>query len=463
MRFKPVESFYGTQRAFRFEADVFDCEVEGEIPPALNGTLYRVGPDTQYPTRDGDIIINGDGMISAFHFADGHVDFRCRYVKTERLLTERQHRRRLYGKYRNPHTDDPATAGTDRDATGNTSAFMHNGKLFALREDSLPRAIDPVTLETLEVHDFDGQFAGLTMSAHPKLDPQTGEWWSFGLFAHKRYDGDMMLILGDRDGKLVRQEPFQAPYPGVVHDFAVTRGHVVFPVMPLVVDRERVANGGDFYAYDAALPSMWGIMPRGGSVDDLRWIAVPNAFSGHIMNAYDGDDGTLHVDATISRGNSFRFFAGSDGQPTNPHQGIATLTRLSFDLSRAEGGVTMTPFPGAVGEMPRCDERYAMERYRWGFAKSPTGIIRLDWDTMARDEFALAPAEAAAQEPVFVPRGPGAVEGDGYVLSLVNRHQENRADLVVLDTRSFTGPPVAVVRLPFNQPLAFHGTFVAAS
>lgn len=458
MRFNPVESFYGTQRAFRFEADIFDCEVEGAIPPALNGSYYRVGPDTQYPTRQGDIILNGDGMISAFHFANGHVDFRCRYVRTERFLTERQHRRRLYGKYRNPYTDDPATAGTDRDATGNTSAFMHNGKLFALREDSLPVAIDPVTLDTLGVHDFDGLFAGLTMSAHPKIDPRTGQWWSFALFAQKRYDGDMMLILCDRDGRLIRQEAFQAPYPGVVHDFAVTRNHVIFPVMPLTVDRARMARGGDFYAHDAALPSMWGIMPRDGDVNELRWIAVPGAFSGHIMNAFD-EGGIVHVDATISQGNSFRFFQDIHGQATEPRHGIATVTRLSFDLSDPKVSCTLRPFPGAIGEMPRCDERYGMERYRWGFAKAPTGIMRLNWATMERDEFTLQPGQASAQEPIFVPRSPDAAEGDGYILSVVNRHQENRADLVILDSRTFAGRPVATVRLPFNQPLAFHGTF----
>ncbi len=62
-----------------------------------------------------------------------------------------------------------------------------------------------------------------------------------------------------------------------------------------------------------------------------------------------------------------------------------------------------------------------------------------------------------------MPRSADAPEGDGYVLTVVNRFTENRADLVVIDTRNFEGPPQAVVRLPFNEPFSFHGGFVSAA
>jgi hypothetical protein len=119
-----IDSFYAQkQKTVRFEADVYDCEVIGEIPKELNGALFRVGPDRAYPTLDGDVIVNGDGVVSAFYFEDGNVDFRCRYVQTERYLTERRARRRLYGAYRNPFTDDPSVADTNRDNTANTYGF----------------------------------------------------------------------------------------------------------------------------------------------------------------------------------------------------------------------------------------------------------------------------------------------------------------------------------------------------
>ena len=66
----------------------------------------------------------------------------------------RKNRRRLYGLYRNAYTDEAITEGTDRDNTGNTTAWVHHGKLFALREDSIPYELDPITLETIGLAPF---------------------------------------------------------------------------------------------------------------------------------------------------------------------------------------------------------------------------------------------------------------------------------------------------------------------
>ena len=452
-----INSFYSRkQKALRFEADVFECEVEGAVPEDLHGALFRVGPDTAFPTLEEDVIINGDGVVSAFYFDNGHVDFRSRYIRTERFLRERAARRRLYGKYRNPFTDDPSTQGTDRDNTANTYGFFHHGRLFALREDSLPTELDPETLATKGTCDFDGELQALAMTAHPKIDPITGEWWGFALFGHKRFEGEMSLQVVDRDGRLVRQEDFVAPYPGISHDFAVTREHIVFPVMPLTVDMERVKAGGDFYAYDAQKNPVYGIMPRDGTVADLRWYEVPQAFMGHVMNAWSEGD-VVHFDAAISPGNPFSFFKDKQGLVTEPGLGVGQMTRLSFHLAEQNDRVEITPVPGAVGEMPRCDERYQMARYRYGFGKSRAGLLMVDWETRSCIEH-VTPG-GASQEPVFVPRHENAPEGDGWVMCVVNRPDENRADLIIVDTARFDREPVATIKLPFNLPMAFHGMF----
>src|SRR5690606_26106829 len=63
---------------YRLEADVRDCEVEGEIPSDLNGAFYRVGPDPQYPLRPGNIPFDGEGHVSMFRIKNGRVDYRSR-------------------------------------------------------------------------------------------------------------------------------------------------------------------------------------------------------------------------------------------------------------------------------------------------------------------------------------------------------------------------------------------------
>ena len=455
-------SFYGTQKPFRFEADVHDCEVVGEIPAALNGSYYRSGADDAYPTMEGDIILNGDGMASVFHIADGKVDFRCRYVKTERYLAERRNRGRLAGKYRNQHTDAPELAGLDRDYTGNTSAFWHHGKLFALREDSIPMELDPDTLETLGYAAFKDDLETLTMTAHPKIDPVTGEWWSYGQFCRKEYNNEMALTVIDKHGKVVRQEELVMPYPGVCHDFVVTRDHVIFTVMPLTVDLDRVKAGGDFYAWDPDLQPMYGIMPRSGTTADIRWYAVPGAMIAHFMNAWSEGDKVM-VDGFAAPGNSFAFFKDVNGNETPNAVADSCLTRLTFDLSRNSNEAGFEPFAGAIGEMPKMDDRSALQPYRYGWHKTYDGIAQIDWETRhsSLHQLLKTAEPGMCQEGVFVPRSPDAPEGDGYILTVVNRVQANLAELLILDTKDWEGEPVARVKLPFNLPMSFHGCFVS--
>jgi hypothetical protein len=52
---------------FRFEGELFDLEIEGELPNTLAGTYFRIGPDQQFPPMLGDSNpFNGDGIVSAF-------------------------------------------------------------------------------------------------------------------------------------------------------------------------------------------------------------------------------------------------------------------------------------------------------------------------------------------------------------------------------------------------------------
>ena len=63
--FPKSPTFMTIDEPFRFEGDLYDLEVEGQIPSALNGTFYRVGPDQAYPPRLGDANpFNGDGMVN---------------------------------------------------------------------------------------------------------------------------------------------------------------------------------------------------------------------------------------------------------------------------------------------------------------------------------------------------------------------------------------------------------------
>lgn len=84
-QFPDTPGVTGFNTPSRIEADIADLAHEGTIPAGLNGAFYRVQPDAQFPSRQGDdMAFNGDGMITRFRIPDGQVDFRQRWAKTDK-------------------------------------------------------------------------------------------------------------------------------------------------------------------------------------------------------------------------------------------------------------------------------------------------------------------------------------------------------------------------------------------
>jgi carotenoid cleavage dioxygenase-like enzyme len=205
-------------------------------------------------------------------------------------------------------------------------------------------------------------------------------------------------------------------------------------------------------------------MPRGGSVDQMRWFPIPGLVMGHVMNAYT-EGSRVILDTPASPGNCFSFFKDKNGNLPSMPETVTQLTRITFDLSKPDAeAVTLEPVQGAYGDMPKIDDRYAMEKYRTGyfaFRDFPRmGIAQIDWET--RDLKFHDLENAAAQEPLFIPRSADAPEGDGFVLTVVDRFVDKRTDLLILDGNDVSRPPIATVKLPFAMPMAFHGSWMAA-
>ena len=75
-------------------------------------------------------------------------------------------------------------------------------------------------------------------------------------------------------------------------------------------------------------------------------------------------------------------------------------------------------------------------------------------------QVALRPRQYPS-EPVFLTRTADAAEDDGFVLSVVFDGESQLSRLVVLDTRNFAGPPLALAHLSHRIPAGFHGNFAA--
>lgn len=467
-RFPAEPVFQGPLASVRFEGEIFELEYSGTIPAAIEGAFYRSGPDPQFvPRHEGDIFINGDGQISMFRFEEGHVDFRIRYVRTAKFKKERQARRALFGKYRNPFTDEPSVTGMDR-TTANTSPIWYAGRLLAAKEDGLPYEIDPATLETREQFDFGGKLVCPTFTAHPETDPDSGEMWFYGFEAGGLASDDTVIFAGDKDGRLLKEQWFKPPYGAMIHDFAITQTRVVMPIMPTTADLSRMRSGGNHWAWDGSKPTYIGIMPRDGSPEDFRWFEGPARWSFHTMNAFD-DGEMVHLDTTVSTVNGF--FPDVDGREPKPEEGNFYLTRWSCNMAGSETHFTEKRLYEHPSDFYCVDPRYRTKPYRHGFmvAKLPVNgqpsptfnaVVHFDHKTSEVQEW-RADAGCSIQEPIFVPDPNGGPEGAGWLMAVVNRVAENRADLVILKAMDLPAGPVATIHMPIPLRMTFHGEWVS--
>jgi carotenoid cleavage dioxygenase-like enzyme len=473
----------GFQAPLRFSAEVENCEVVGAIPGDIDGAFYRVGGEFYYPPLfPDDAPLNADGYISMFRIRNGRVDYRGRWIETERLQRVREAGRQLYGYYRNPFTDDPAVrdpARPNRRTVANTAPLVHAGKLFALKEDGLPHEIDPNSLATIGPWDFAGKWAGQTFSAHPKLDPVSGELIAYGNEADGLASDALWIYRIGRDGAVRREVRTRVPYVSVMHDMAITQKYLVFPFAGYVTGLDRLESGRVHWGWDKSKPSYIGVLPRDGEAADMRWFKGPLRCMMHTFNAHDeGDKVVLY--APFYDGNFFPFFPNVDGSPFQPELARAFVRKITLDMaSSGDGWTEQVLWPTNISDLGKVDPRvlgletrylytsYSDPERPFDRARSPgqsrppvNSYARFDLQTGELQSYFAGPTHGL-QEVTFVPRQGGG-EGNGYLIGVASNYAEARSELVILDAQHPAEGDIARVILPFKLSSQVHGVWASA-
>jgi carotenoid cleavage dioxygenase len=479
--FPDTPNFTGFNTPSRIEADIADLVHTGEIPAQMNGAFYRVQPDPQFPPRlADDISFNGDGMITRFHIHDGQCDFRQRWAKTDKWKLENEAGKALFGAYRNPLTDDEAVKGQIR-STANTNAFVFGGKLWAMKEDSPALVMDPATMETFGFEKFGGKMTGQTFTAHPKIDPRTGNMIAIGYAASGLCTDDVTYMEIAPSGELIREVWFKVPYYCMMHDFGVTEDYLLVHVVPSIGSWDRLEKGLPHFGFDTTMPVHLGVIPRrdGVSAEDIRWFTRDNCFASHVMNAFQ--DGTkIHFDIPEAKNNMFPFFPDVHGAPFNGQEAMSYLTRWTVDMaSNSDQFDSITPLTKTAGEFPRIDDRFTGLPYRYGWmlemdysrpvelkGGSAGGLLMnclclIDHATGSEQHWWCGPV-SSLQEPCFIPRSADAPEGDGWIVQVCNRLEDQRSDLLLFDALDIAKGPIATIQIPIRLRFGLHGNWANA-
>ena len=415
--------------------------VEGAIPSDLNGLYVRNGPNSWQGTTEHFFM--GDGMLHGLRLEKGKASwYRNRFVQTPMLYQEQ-------GLMVKP----PGLAENQ----SNVSLIHHGGKLLSLGEAGWAYEIDPADLATSGIANYDGKLQ-TAMTAHPKIDPDSGEMHFFGYSVIEPF---LTYHQANAAGELVKSLPLQTAGPAMMHDFAMTRNYVIFMELPVRFSMFKAVTLDPFpFGWDEDAPCRMGVLPKNGTAADMRWFDVPTCFIFHTMNAYERGD-----EIVLDAARYDALWVKGSGDFNHP----AYLNRYSFNLK--SGSVSVNRINEQAMEFPQINRQLWGRDYRYGYSLTSgmedghvaydgaTGIIKFDLQTGAGEHLKL-PKGVAPAEPIFVAAHGASSEDDGFVLSFIYEPSTHTSDLWIMDARALTKGPLAKIKLPVRVPVGFHGVWV---
>jgi all-trans-8'-apo-beta-carotenal 15,15'-oxygenase len=449
-------------------------DIDGTIPPALEGTLFRNGPGlldiAGYPVRHP---FDGDGLISSVAFRGGQAYFCSRYVRTAGYVAEQQAQKPLYrGVFGTQKPGGPLANAFDLRLKNiaNTHIIYWADRLLALWEAAEPHRLDPATLETLGLDDLNGLIApGGSFTAHPRFDPgHHGAPRLVGFSVKAGLSSKITLYELDVEGHAVMQHSQSVPGFAFLHDFAITPNYAVFfqnPVsfapLPYLLGLKGAA---ECISFNPKQPTKILIIPRNGQAP-MQVVDTDPCFVFHHANAFE-QDGQLIIDSVC-----YDHFPALEG-----HQDYLTvdfdrlppgqLWRFTVDLDTQTVGVK-TLLSRCV-EFPTIHPERVGQPYRYlfmGAAHALQGnaplqaLLKLDTETGQAEVWSAAP-RGFMGEPVFVSRPQAINEDDGWVIVLMYDGDRRCSDVVILDGQAIAAGPIARLKLSHHIPYGLHGSFV---
>lgn len=450
------------------EVKVDNLLVEGELPADLQGAYFRNGPNPLHQPNGRHHSFDGDGMLHAVYFNEGKARYHNRYVQTQARVDELE-----AGRCLSPgmmQAKDCAFSEFGYKDTSNTDVVCYAGDLMTLWYNAgNPYRVNPLSLETkgfFELRDRPTR----RMSAHSKVDWHTGELLFFDYGDEPPY---MTYGVADATGKCIHEVAIDLPGPRLPHDIGFTRNYTILHDLPFFHDQNvlrkhnmRVVN------FHRDIPARFGIIPRFGQTQDVRWFDCDPCYILHVSNCWEEGDWVV-MDGCRSV------------NPKPEPQPIEGELAHMLAYMRLEANNYRWRFNLVTGEVRESDlddlntefnktnplfhgikSRYAYHQrvplyHEGGYTLRFTGLVKYDNTTGGRWQWDYGPG-VFGSEAVFAPKS-GAdysrTEDDGYVITLVTDTKDWTSWCLVFDATDIEQGPIARVKMPHRVPAGFHATW----
>jgi carotenoid cleavage dioxygenase len=263
-------------------------------------------------------------------------------------------------------------------------------------------------------------------------------------------------------GEIARITSIDIPRPVIMHDFAVTPRYTIFIDVPLTVSFRRLLRGQPLLEFEPERGARFGVLPRYGRGEDIRWFEVSPCYVFHTLNAYeDGDE-------VVVLGCRTKTFPDSFFMPPTAQAGEAPIGKefapvmYRWRLNLKSGSAREEAVDDVPTDFPRVNDGLAGSQTRYGYAfnvRDYNELLKYDFER-GRSERHCHGKMRIGGEGVFVPRTNAQTEDDGWLVTYVHDEGDGTSELTVIEVRDFGAPPVARVRIPARVPYGFHGAWI---
>lgn len=443
--------------------------VAGEIPRDLDGIYLRNTENPLHPALKTYHPFDGDAMLHVVGFRDGKTFYRNRFVRTDGFLAENEAGGALWPGLAEPVQLARREGGWGarrrmKDASS-TDVIVHRGAaLTSFYQCGDLYRVDPYTAETQGKETWNGGFPfEWGVSAHPKVDPKSGELLFFN---YSKQDPYMHYGVVDERNELVHYVDVPLPGPRLPHDMAFTENYVILSDFPLFWDPALLEHDVHLPRFYPELPSRFAVLPRRGGTADIRWFEADPTFVLHFVNAYEeGDDivldGFFESDPSpLDTGGTkwdklFRFLALDRLQ--------SRLHRWRLDLST--GAVREQRLSESITEFGTINPGHAASGYRYAYAATGKpgwflfdGLVKHDLLTGSEQRYSFGDG-VYGSETAMAPRVGATAEDDGYLVTLTTDMAEDASHCLIFDAADVAAGPVCKLELPERVSSGTHATW----
>lgn len=444
------------------EVNASDLDViAGRIPDDIDGVYLRNTENQVHQPLGRYHPFDGDGMIHQIDFRHGRASYRNRFVRTRCFAAEQAAGGSLWGGLMDP----PGTSrrpgfgahGGLKDSAS-TDVTVHAGRGIAtFYQCGEAYQFDPETLEMEGVAPW-GPLDGV--SAHPRVDPHTGEMLFFNYGKHPPF---MHYGVVDAAGRLADYRPVPLPGPRLPHDMVFSENWAILNDLPVFWDAALLERNIHAVRQHADLPSRFALVHRRDRAAPIRWFEAAPTYVLHWLNAWE-DGSEVVVDGYFQEEPTPKPNGGSAYAQLmayiDQHSFRSKLHRWRFDL--ATGTTREERLDDRVLEFGTINQRFAGRRNRFAYSTTArpgwflfTGFIKHDLDTGRSEAVMLEDGRYASEAPFAARRGAQA-EDDGYLVSFITDETRGTSECILIDCRRFADGPVCRIALPHKISSGTH-------